>query len=324
MSQHQDTTKPLFSIIIPLYNKAQYINRAIVSVLSQTIRDFELIIVGGKSTDGGEDIALSYHDSRIRLIQESGIGVSSARNQGVSEAKSDMIAFLDADDEWKPEFLETILKLTKSFPNAGLYGTGYEMISLQTGARRTYSFRNCDGDCSLSNFYSIVNRDFGGWMFILTSAMVIPKSIYLEVGGFPLGYHQHEDRCLRGKIALKYLVAYSPKVSACYYHDIQTYEGRCNKYLVDPFSEYLAENPDVLMGRNDATDVIEFSDMAKLGMAIMNLKSGQNRKPIRQSVKSVQTPALTLKRNLIYLATYVPGFIIEKIIGLYWYYKYSW
>ena len=161
-------------------------------------------------------------------------------------------------------------------------------------------------------------------MFILTSAMVIPKQVYLEVGGFPLNHHQHEDRCIRAKIALKYPVAYSPRVSARYYHDIRTYEGRSSKYLVDPFTDYLENNPDVLQGSDDADDVIEFSDMAKLGMAIMNLKSGQDRKKIRQSVKSVKTSALFMKNSLIYIATYVPGFIIEKMIGLYWYRKYSW
>jgi len=325
MSRVNEPQKPLFSVIIPLYNKAPYIKRAIDSVLAQTIQDFEIIVVNDGSTDGGENIVAEYSDSRIFLINQKNSGVSVARNNGVNVANSELISFLDADDIWYPEYLETIFGLYNKYPNSGLYGTGYEMISNKTGAVRKYTYELFDATYfEIHNYHKVINKNLGGWMLIMTSSMTIPKSILLEVGGFPLNYHQHEDRCLRGKIALKYLVAYSPKVSACYYHDIQTSEGRSNKYLVDPFSEYLAENPDVLMGRNDATDVIEFSDMAKLGMAIMNLKSGQNRKPIRQSVKSVQTPALTLKRNLIYLATYVPGFIIEKIIGLYWYYKYSW
>ena len=199
------------------------------------------------------------------------------------------------------------------------------MISNKTGAVRKYTYELFDATYfEIHNYHKVINKNLGGWMLIMTSSMTILKSILLEVGGFPLNYHQHEDRCLRAKIALKYPVAYSPRVSARYYHDIRTYEGRSSKYLVDPFTDYLENNPDVLQGRDDADDVIEFSDMAKLGMAIMNLKSGQDRKKIRQSVKSVKTSSLFMKKSLIYIATYVPGFIIEKMIGLYWYRKYSW
>ena len=76
-------TIPKVSVIIPLYNKAPYIRRALDSVLAQTVQDFEIVVVGGKSNDGGEDIVREYTDTRIRFIEEKGKGVSAARNQGV-------------------------------------------------------------------------------------------------------------------------------------------------------------------------------------------------------------------------------------------------
>lgn len=90
---------PHVSIIIPLYNKAPYIKRALDSVISQTIQDFEVIVVNDGSTDGGEHIVEGYSDARIHLVHQKNKGVSAARNRGVSLAKSNMVAFLDADDE---------------------------------------------------------------------------------------------------------------------------------------------------------------------------------------------------------------------------------
>ena len=104
---------PQVSVVIPLYNKAPYIDRALRSVLAQTFQDFEVIIVDDGSTDGGAKIVKSTTDKRIKLIQQKNSGVSAARNRGIQESKSKLIAFLDADDEWKSRFLEVILRLRK-------------------------------------------------------------------------------------------------------------------------------------------------------------------------------------------------------------------
>ncbi|NIA10441.1 MAG: glycosyltransferase, partial [Nitrospiraceae bacterium] len=119
---------PKVSAVIPLYNKAPYIQRALRSVLAQIFQDFEIIVIDDGSTDDGAQIVKSIPDKRIRLIQQENAGVSAARNRGIKEAKGDLIAFLDADDAWKSEFLETILRLKKKFPEAGAYATAYEMV----------------------------------------------------------------------------------------------------------------------------------------------------------------------------------------------------
>ena len=93
--------------------------------MSQTIQDFEIIVVDGGSNDNGPAIVENFASvgPRIRLVQQKGTGVSEARNQGIHESKSELIAFLDADDEWRPNYLETILKLREKYPCAGLYAT---------------------------------------------------------------------------------------------------------------------------------------------------------------------------------------------------------
>jgi len=95
----------MFSVVIPLYNKALRVKNTIQSVLDQTYEDFEIIIVNDGSTDKSLDIVKSIEDPRIRIIDKPNGGVSSARNRGIKEAKYEWICFLDADDLWSSNHL---------------------------------------------------------------------------------------------------------------------------------------------------------------------------------------------------------------------------
>lgn len=118
---------PFFSVIIPLYNKENYIKDTLNSVLNQTFKDFELIVINDGSTDNSlkkaKDV-LSDFENHI-IINQGNKGLSVARNKGISAAKGKIIALLDADDIWNREFLSEIYKLYNTFPEASLYGTDY-------------------------------------------------------------------------------------------------------------------------------------------------------------------------------------------------------
>ena len=115
----------MISIIIPLYNKEKCIEKTIKSVIDQTYRDLEVLIVDDGSTDKSKMIVNSIHDKRIRYVYKENGGVSSARNLGVKMVKSDWILFLDADDFLLPNALDSAVRTINSYPNAEIIVGGF-------------------------------------------------------------------------------------------------------------------------------------------------------------------------------------------------------
>ncbi|HKQ99575.1 MAG TPA: glycosyltransferase family 2 protein [Pyrinomonadaceae bacterium] len=114
------------SIVIPLYNKAPYVRRALDSIAAQTFSDFEVIVVDDGSTDEGPQIVKEYGDARVRLITQANAGPGPARNAGIALAQGELTAFLDADDEWMPEYLsESVSALEALGPDVASISSGY-------------------------------------------------------------------------------------------------------------------------------------------------------------------------------------------------------
>lgn len=103
------------SVVIPLYNKAPFVGRALASVAAQTFREFEVIVVDDGSTDEGARVVEEFADARVRLIRQPNAGPGAARNRGVEEARAPLLAFLDADDEWLPDFLADSVRLLDDY-----------------------------------------------------------------------------------------------------------------------------------------------------------------------------------------------------------------
>ncbi len=108
------------SVIIPVYNGAPYIAKAITSVLAQSESSFELIVADDGSTDGTGDIVRQFSDSRLRLISQENAGPSAARNHGIAVSSGEWVGFLDSDDSWRPEKLAAHLRRAAEQPEAGL------------------------------------------------------------------------------------------------------------------------------------------------------------------------------------------------------------
>lgn len=105
------------SVIIPLFNKEKYIVRALNSVFAQTYQDFEIVVVDDGSTDNGPELVQKYRDPRLRMVRQANEGPGAARNRGIKETTAPYLAFLDADDEWLPDFLRRYLEALKVNPD---------------------------------------------------------------------------------------------------------------------------------------------------------------------------------------------------------------
>lgn len=120
-----------FSVIIPLYNKIKYVKETVLSVQNQTYRNYEILIIDDGSTDGSYELVcnLSKLDDKIKVFRQKNSGVSCARNKGIENASGEYICFLDADDLWHDNYLETINKAIALFPDTPLLCSGYDVVT---------------------------------------------------------------------------------------------------------------------------------------------------------------------------------------------------
>ena len=115
--------KPVFSVIIPSYNRRPFLEKAVSSVLGQTFPGLELIVVDDGSDDGTEDFISSTSDKRLKYMTQANHGASHARNRGIELSKGAFLAFLDSDDIWLPNKLERTLEFIELFPEIGIFHT---------------------------------------------------------------------------------------------------------------------------------------------------------------------------------------------------------
>ena len=110
-------SKPLVSVIIPVYNSEPYIAQAIISVLRQTYNNIEIVIVDDGSTDRTGEVIRNFDDARIKYLYQNNHGVSHARNRGLEISRGEFIAFLDSDDRWVPKKLHRVNELINQHPH---------------------------------------------------------------------------------------------------------------------------------------------------------------------------------------------------------------
>lgn len=189
----------MITVVIPLYNKAHMIMRTLASVLTQTYKDFEVLIVNDGSTDDSVHVINSFtSDPRVKIVEQKNQGVSVARNTGVAHAKYDYVAFLDADDEWLPGYLEKLKEAIELFPDASMYGFPSWHRNILTGQAGNTTLNRYKNKIQLVEYFENPHT------MPHTSAMTISKRFFnmLDNGhGFPVGKKLCEDWSCFNRIA---------------------------------------------------------------------------------------------------------------------------
>ncbi|CAN0602309.1 unnamed protein product, partial [Ectocarpus sp. 12 AP-2014] len=200
----------MFSVVIPLYNKEHYIKKTMGSVFSQKFQDYEILVINDGSTDNSPSIARSFHDKRLRVIDQENSGVSSARNRGVEEARGDWIAFLDGDDIWSADHLHELSCLIEEYPRAGLVSTSSKEIKV--GDEIFFTDALIKPSRKKIDYFKCASKDIG---IVNSSNVAVLTALFKELGGF-LDCKIGEDLEFWARVALVSVVAKSYKNTVIY------------------------------------------------------------------------------------------------------------
>lgn len=228
-----------FSVIIPLYNKAPYVTKAIESVLAQTYDDYELVIMDdGSSMDDSFDVAQKaiLGHAQCHLYRQQNAGVSVARNNGVALSQGEYLCFLDADDWWEPTFLEEMSSLIDEFPDAGIFGTSYRIVDeVKQKTRNAVMGVDKSFEKGYIDYFKAYVKSF--YMPLWTGAVCIPRKVFDEVSGFKPTLKMGEDFDLWVRIVLKHKVVLLNKALSNYNQDVNV-NTRAIGSLPDPNSQF--------------------------------------------------------------------------------------
>ena len=251
-----------FSVIIPLYNKAPYVRKALETVCAQTYRDYEIIVINDGSTDNSAIIAEEYLNGvegiSYEILSQQNAGVSAARNNAVAQASGEYIAFLDADDWWEPTYLERMAQLIKDYPEAGLYACNY--VYYKPG--KTHVALNIP--TGYINYPKAYYES--GAMPVTSITAIMPRAVFDEMGGFPLGIKLGEDFLLWAKTALHYPVVFLNEALAWYNNDVPV-ALRATRNLHHPNNhmlfrmEVIGESLEVIGDENSKADTNTYSQL---------------------------------------------------------------
>lgn len=180
------------SVVMPLYNKVAEVERALRSVVEQSLSPCEIIVVDDGSTDGSgaivERLIKECPDAGIRLITQKNSGVSAARNRGIEEAKGDYVALLDADDWWLSGYIAEVCRLMEYYPDADAYATAFDIVN---GSERVAA-----PVPTVEGYINPAEEALRGRYPIIPSTATLRKEAVAAVGGFPEGMRIGEDQWL--------------------------------------------------------------------------------------------------------------------------------
>ncbi len=198
MSSTLKSIKPLVSVIIPCYNQGRFLSSALHSLLSQTWQHWEAIVVDDGSTDDTSQVVERFQDPRVCYFYQQNNGVSAARNSGLEQARGDFVAFLDADDAWRREFLERTLVTLLNDPRLGMVYSRYQFLDDQGNLLTQIGGRALEPEA----FSRVIRR--GG--FFPPHCALSRRSAIDKVGGFDTHHSGTADWDLWLKISSKFPV----------------------------------------------------------------------------------------------------------------------
>ena len=281
---------PFFSIVIPLYNKEKFVIGTIQSVLNQTFENYEIIVVEDASTDRSLDVISGINSEKIRIIKHDfNKGLSASRNTGIKNAKSNYIAFLDADDYWKSNFLAEIYSLINRFPEAKLFATNYEeLFQHDTVLLPKNNAGNLAEQSIITDFFAISLAQ----PLYCPSSLCVEKSVFNTIGFYNENIRYGEDVDFNIRANSVYQLAYStkPLIKYTMLSENQITQSLISNKIITDFDSFDKENISHTLKK--------FLDFHRYIMA-KHYKSEKNEKEFQRMKNGIDRRNLNLKQRII-------------------------
>ncbi|UPT69760.1 MAG: glycosyltransferase family 2 protein [Flavobacterium sp. JAD_PAG50586_2] len=294
------TLMPYFSIVIPVYNKERFVTDTLKSVLRQSFADFEIILINDGSTDQSEAKIMAFDDDRIRYFSKGNEGVAATRNFGIEKATSDFICFLDSDDYWYPDFLETMHSFTSEFPDQKVFACAIEIGTKNNYIKAHYSIPE-KSDFEIVNFFESSQKECVLW----TSSVCIHKSVFGKAGIFDTKIKHGEDTELWIRIGLQFSIVFIQKVLARYVYDEKSVSRNLGyffePYTFDKYATQEKENPALK----------KYMDLNRFSAVIKSNING-DWKTAMEIYAEIDLKNLSLKKRIL---LQLPPILLKPLIG---------
>jgi glycosyltransferase involved in cell wall biosynthesis len=280
--------QPFFSVVIPLFNKENYIKSTLKSVLNQTLQDFEIIIINDGSTDASYSVIKDIVDERIRIYSNENKGLSYSRNYGIKKAEGEYIALLDADDLWTVDYLECINTLISNHINENIFAT------------RNYVWFNKkspDLNKQLDNNYNsqLIDDYFRlGKNIFSYSSVVFHKSVFDKIGYFNEQVNHGEEEEFSIKCFLNYNLVYSNQSKVFYLKNVEnqlTAPNKNRKRILADYESYLVNCHD--------KNLKKYIDFVHFKLVVL-FKMERNHRLVKFYKEKINTSNLSLIQKIKY------------------------
>jgi hypothetical protein len=213
----------MISVVVPLFNKAPVIAVAVESVLAQSYSKWELIVVDDGSTDGGGEVIAQYKDARIRIIRQPNRGVSVARNTGLATARSNLVAFLDADDFWHPDHLSGLANAARLLPDCVFWSSAYRIVDERGRLRESrFPLDHAGHIVRIDDYFAHARRYDDP---VNSSTVMVNRDVLIALGGFPESVRLGEDLVTWAKLACQGALGYVGRATSFYVRPVN-WRGR--------------------------------------------------------------------------------------------------
>lgn len=289
---------PEVSVIIPVYNAEKFIKKTIESVLNQTYKDYEIIIIDDGSTDNSKKILDEFKD-KVRYFKQANSGVSSARNMAIKEAAGKYIALLDQDDIWYPEKLEKQISFIKENPNVGMvYGDCYYIDDKDKVIYRVFEDQKYYQGKIFENL--VIDN------FVPIPTVLIKKEVLDKTGLFLENYSYAEEYELFIRIAKDYDIGCINEVLAGY----RVHDTNLSKNIDKSLQEDIRVKEDALQKYAKQIEPIKNKVKRKLAGYYYEFgrfyqKAGQSKMARQYLAKSIKTYTYSYKQYVFYILAFM-------------------